>query len=274
MGFIFDKFIFGKFPFGKTYIKTILREIRGTLSRFVAIFAIVALGVGFLAGLLATTPDMKLSVDHYFRETNMMDIFIKATMGITEGDVEALAALDETALVLPAYVMDSLVRTDLDEVLAARVYGLPLDDADSAAFVNKLELVAGRFPERDDECLVQQGGGYFEDFRIGDTFSPLTPTVAVGGGDEQEIYRVGAYRVTGIVKSPLFISFDREPAGIGNGRLGTALYVQKSSFALPVYTDVYLTLAGGARFTAFTDPYQRFVDAAVTTIEALGNSTG
>ncbi|GHV75574.1 ABC transporter permease [Spirochaetia bacterium] len=250
-------------PYGKTYIKTILREIRGTLSRFVAIFAIVALGVGFLAGLLATTPDMKLSVDHYFRETNMMDVFIKATLGITDGDVEALAALDETALVLPAYVMDSLVRTGADEVLAARVYGLPLDDADDAGFVNRMELMAGRFPERDDECLVQQGGGYFEDFAIGDTFSP----VSTG----QEIYRVGTYTVTGIVKSPLFISFDREPTGIGNGRLGTALYVRRGSFALPVYTDVYLTLAGGRRFTAFTDPYQQFVDAAVKRIEALGD---
>ncbi|GHV74433.1 ABC transporter permease [Spirochaetia bacterium] len=250
--------------FGKTYIKIILQEIRGTLSRFVAIFAIVALGVGFLAGLLATTPDMKLSMDRYFRETNMMDIFIKATMGITAGDLEALESLDETALVLPAYVMDSLVRTRADEVLAARIYGLPLDDADDPMFVNKIEVVAGRLPEGDDECLVQQGGGYFGDFSIGDTFSLVD--AALG-----EIYRVGTYTVTGIVRSPLFISFDREPTGIGNGRLGTALYVRDSSFALPVYTDVYLTLAGTRRFTAFTDPYQEFVDAAVTKIETLGN---
>jgi putative ABC transport system permease protein len=259
---------------GKTYIKTILREIRGTLSRFVAIFAIVALGVGFLAGLLATTPDMKRSMDRYFKNTNMMDIFIKATMGITGEDVAALKALDETALVLPAYVMDSLVRTRADEVLAARVYGLPLDGAfrengaGDAAFVNKMELVAGRFPERDDECLVQQGGGFFGDFAIGDTFSPVI--TALAADDAPEIYRVSRYTVTGIVKSPLFISFDREPTGIGNGRLGTALYVRGSSFALPVYTDLYLTLAGGRRFTAFTDPYQRFVDAAVTKIEVLG----
>ncbi|MFP3040437.1 FtsX-like permease family protein [Treponema primitia] len=253
-------------PFGKTYIKTILREIRGSLSRFVAIFAIAALGVGFLAGLLATTPDMKYSMDRYFRKTNMMDIFIKATMGITGEDILALEALDETALVLPAYVMDSPVRTGLDEVLAARIYGLPLDAAGDEGFVNKLELLDGRFPERDDECLVQQGGGYFENFKIGDIFFPV-PSVSV---DEQEIYGVNSYTVTGIVKSPLFISFEREPAGIGNGRLGTALYVRGSSFALPVYTDAYITLAGERHFTAFSDPYQEFVDGALGKIEALG----
>jgi putative ABC transport system permease protein len=252
-------------PFGKTYIKTILREIRGSLSRFVAIFAIAALGVGFLAGLLATTPDMKQSMTRYFRETNMMDIFIKSTMGITAEDVSALESMDETALVLPAYVMDSLVRSGLDEILAARIYGLPLDSAGDSGFVNRMELTAGRFPERDDECLVQQGGGYFGEFAIGDVLF-LEPSAA----EEQEIYRVNSYTVTGIVKSPLFISFDREGAGIGNGRLGTALYVRDSSFALPVYTDVYLTLAGGRRLTAFTDPYQKFVDQGMAKIKTLG----
>jgi len=64
----------------KTYIKTIIREIKESFGRFTAIFAIVALGVGFLAGLLATTPDMKASVDRYYDKNNMADIFINATM--------------------------------------------------------------------------------------------------------------------------------------------------------------------------------------------------
>ena len=44
----------------KTYHKTVLRTIRSTLSRFLAIFAIVALGVGFLAGLLSSPVDLSL----------------------------------------------------------------------------------------------------------------------------------------------------------------------------------------------------------------------
>ena len=38
----------------RTYSKNIRRTLTGTRSRFLAIFAIVALGVGFLAGLLST----------------------------------------------------------------------------------------------------------------------------------------------------------------------------------------------------------------------------
>ena len=41
----------------KTFFKACLRSIRGSFSRFLAIFLIVALGAGFLAGLLATTPE-------------------------------------------------------------------------------------------------------------------------------------------------------------------------------------------------------------------------
>ena len=37
----------------RSYSKMILREFRHSFSRFLAIFAIIALGVGFLAGLLA-----------------------------------------------------------------------------------------------------------------------------------------------------------------------------------------------------------------------------
>ncbi|MDR0629601.1 MAG: hypothetical protein LBG24_08220, partial [Treponema sp.] len=103
--------------FGKTYRTIIIREIQSSLGRFFAIFAIVALGVGFLAGLLATTPDMKASVDRYFDHTNMMDLSIKATMGISTADLDALARLDEVALVQGAYVMDALVKTSREEEL-------------------------------------------------------------------------------------------------------------------------------------------------------------
>ena len=47
------------------YVKTILRSIRMTLPRFIAIFAIIALGVGFFAGLKVTTPSFVATADKY-----------------------------------------------------------------------------------------------------------------------------------------------------------------------------------------------------------------
>ena len=49
----------------KAFNKDIVRSIRHSLGRFVAIAAIVALGCGFYAGLRMTAPDMKLAADAY-----------------------------------------------------------------------------------------------------------------------------------------------------------------------------------------------------------------
>ena len=71
----------------KMYTRTILREIKQSFGRFAAIIAIVALGVGFLMGLLSSTPDMKASADRYYEESAMSDFNIKSTMGLTKGDL-------------------------------------------------------------------------------------------------------------------------------------------------------------------------------------------
>lgn len=44
----------------------ILRSVYRTKSRFLSILAIVAVGVGFLGGLLSTAPDMQLTADKYY----------------------------------------------------------------------------------------------------------------------------------------------------------------------------------------------------------------
>ena len=54
--------------------KDFFREIKYTLNRYVSILLIVALGVAFLAGIRATCPDMKLTLDHYLDEADYMDL--------------------------------------------------------------------------------------------------------------------------------------------------------------------------------------------------------
>ena len=61
-----------------------LRSIKSSFSRFAAIFAITALGVGFLAGLMSTTPDMRRTIDHYYDSHDMMDIYLKSTYGFND----------------------------------------------------------------------------------------------------------------------------------------------------------------------------------------------
>lgn len=54
-------------------LKTSLREIRTSLGRYLAIFSIIALGVGFFAGLRVTRAAMLNTADEYLSELHMFD---------------------------------------------------------------------------------------------------------------------------------------------------------------------------------------------------------
>jgi putative ABC transport system permease protein len=245
----------------RTFGKTVFRESKRYVSRCVVIFVVVALGAAFLSGFLAATPDMKTSIDRYFDRVNMMDIAIKASLGLSANDIEALRSLSEVEYVLPAYVTDALMSQSRNETLAVRIYGLPLEQINSPRFVNRLELIEGAFPVQENECLVQQGGGSFEHIALGTRLRIV---------DESYIYRVTEYKVTGVVKSPLYISTGRESSAVGSGWLNTAIYVYESAYMLSAYTDCYITLKNTGGLTTFTDAYQTRVDQALARIEALG----
>ncbi|HEY2494090.1 MAG TPA: FtsX-like permease family protein [Paenibacillus sp.] len=256
----------------KTYFKTITREIKQSFGRFIAIFAIVALGVGFLAGLLATTPDMQVSVDKYYDDHHMSDIIIKGTMGLTEADFEAVSSMDEVDQIMPAYVTDTLMKTNHNEVLATRVYGLPLDQStkNGNGSINQLELIDGRMPQADNEIVVERSGVYLSEIALGSTL-----TVSEENEDYENIhdtYNTTEYKVVGIVGNPLYFSMERESSSIGNGEIGAVIYVNESNYALDTYTDFYITVSGASELTAFRDDYDTTINQTVTKLEAVGES--
>ena len=66
--------------------KSTFREIKESLGRFLAILAIVALGVGFFAGLKVTQPAMLKTAQRYFDKTALYDYRPISTVGFSEED--------------------------------------------------------------------------------------------------------------------------------------------------------------------------------------------
>lgn len=254
----------------KTFLKIILREIKGSFGRFVAIFAIVALGVGFLAGLLATTPDMKSSVDRYYDAYNMADIFIKATMGLTDDDFKTVSEIDGIKQVMPAYVADILTEINTSGILPTRVYGLSAEffESKESYGINKLKLINGRMPQAENECVVEQGGGNLARIELGSTIK-----ISSENEDFENIgdtYNNTEFIVVGVVSNPSYFSYEKEKTNIGNGRIGSIIYVFESNYALDVYTDFLITVEGASELTAFTDSYETTVENIVDKLEFLG----
>lgn len=105
--------------------------------------AIIALGVGFLIGVMQATPDMKNTMDDYYTEMNASDVTVKGTLGLTQDDVEALRNSDAVEDVTAVISTDAEIAVNGKD-LVGRFIGLDLD----SGYLNTLTLVEGRLPER------------------------------------------------------------------------------------------------------------------------------
>ena len=68
----------------KSLIKNTFREIKNTKARFISIMAIIALGVGFFAGIKATVPSMYNLARTYTDEQELMDYRLVSTVGFDD----------------------------------------------------------------------------------------------------------------------------------------------------------------------------------------------
>ena len=87
-------------------IKTTLREIRQSLGRYIAILAIVALGVGFFAGLKAAKPAMVDAVEGYLNTLNFYDFRLLSTLGFNETDIETFQEQKDVETAAGSYSFD------------------------------------------------------------------------------------------------------------------------------------------------------------------------
>ena len=131
----------------KALFKDSIKEIKNTYKRFISILCMALLGVGFFAGLRATSPDMVDTIDKYYKDQNVYDIQIMSTLGLTEEDLNAIQEIENVDKVYGTYSEDVLINIDNKEYVSKI---MTLED------VNKPVVVEGNLPENKNECLVEQ----------------------------------------------------------------------------------------------------------------------
>ena len=100
--------------------KSTFREIKNSLGRYLAILAIVALGVGFFAGLKVTQEAMVTTTGNYLDAQNFFDYRVLSTLGLEEEDVETLASVEGVKAAEGSVSTDALVHlkgADNDSVM-------------------------------------------------------------------------------------------------------------------------------------------------------------
>ncbi len=244
-----------------------LRGIAGSMNRFLSILFIVALGAGFLAGLFATSPDMYESADRYMDEYDWYDLDIKSTLGFTAADAEAVAALSTVEECQPARTLDVVLSDSGETGFTARVFAL----TDDAVSMNKIELLSGRMPETDTECVVQSAMGPYADNapKIGETLTVAGDNLNYDTILENTLS--DTLTVVGIAQSPMCISVEADVTSVGSGSVGLLVYTRNGYLTSEVYTDLYLTVRGAKEVNTFGGEYDALIDAALGEIDALAD---
>lgn len=249
-----------------------LRTMKGTFSRFIAIAAIVALGVGLLSGLMAMPIDMRTTIDEYFDRQNMHDLRIVSPLGLTDDDVAAIAAVDGVDEVMPAYMTDMFVDAGEKKNIVTRIHSLPtgqIEEKEPENYLNRLDVVEGRLPIQRNECVLVEGN-------VIDGTGPLsvgnTLTIAATNGDVSGTLADTEFKIVGIVRTSYYFSVDRESATIGDGTVALKMYVGEESFSQEAYSEIFATVAGAQALDSASDEYQAAVDAVADRVEAVSGA--
>ncbi|MBQ6600820.1 MAG: ABC transporter permease [Clostridia bacterium] len=253
----------------KVLITDAIRTIQHSQARFLSIIAIVALGVSFFAGTNATSPDMMDTVQKYLTDTNSMDIQIISTAGITDDDIAIVSSINGIESAVGEKFVDGVVKIDGEIIsdidgseLAIRAISLDMNQVfahvsgtDDPRYMNRPQLIEGSWPTAQNQCLVDASMlSTPEQFKIGATLS-----IRGDGTDITASLSNTEYTIVGIIRSPLFISYERGSSTVGTGKLGAFCYVPSDNFLQDYYSSMSVKIQG----TDGLDPYSKEYNALV-----------
>ncbi len=229
-------------------------SIRKSFKRFLSITLIVLLGVGFFAGIRATSPDMKDTLSRYYKENNMYDIELMSNYEISQDDISKIR--DKGYDIEGSISFDVVVNND-DSLYAVKVMSY-----DKNSDINKLVLMEGRMPSNSLECVIERND-YTEDYKIGDSIYLDSDDVK-----NKEL------KIVGIVKSPLYVSDERGSTNLLTGKINYYLYTDISNFNTDVYTEAYIDIDSDndifdSKYEDEVDDYEKKLEDVTDTI---GNS--
>ena len=228
-----------------------IKEIFVNRKRFISIMLMALLGVGFFAGLVASGPDMRDSLDKFLDDTNTYDINIVSTLGLTNEDVDEIKKIKNTENVHGIYSKDISFKTDDKEFIFKAI--------EYSEKINTPILLDGKLPENNNECLVEQDFLIDSGFKIGDNIEI----------DEDDELKANSFKIVGSVKSPIYVSMERGTTSLGDGTIDYYLYLNKDVFDMDYYPNIYLNVNSAKIEKITTNKYNELVENVYKDIENI-----
>ncbi len=238
----------------KALLKDTFKEIANTKKRFISIILMAFLGVGFFAGIKATSPDMQKTLDNYYDQNNVYDIEIISTLGLTDEDIESLEKIDEVEKAYGIYSVDVAIEANGEEVIS-KVYSIDEN-------INKTILISGDMPQNYNECLVEEKFLTNNNLEIGDYIELDTKS-------DEEFFKDNKVKIVGTVESPLYISRTRGSTKLGSGTIDYYMYISKENITSEAYTEIYITVKNAKELNSCEDEYEDYISEVKNKIEQI-----
>ena len=196
--------------------KSTFREIRTSLARYLAIFAIVALGVGFFSGLKDCKESMVSTARRYLDRNKFYDYQILSSYGADDDSVAEAEAWDGVSAAEGSIQIDVIARSGSGDSSALKAISLPEN-------LNTLNVTEGRLPQNADECVVDAYSITDEGYHIGDHIEITDEN----DKDKLKDFNVKDFEIVGLVNTPIYLDYQRGSTDIGNGSLDTFFFIEK-----------------------------------------------
>lgn len=236
----------------KSIIKLTKREIRSSLGRYLAIFAIIALGAGLFVGLRLSRPDFLETYNNYTNKTNFYDFRLVSTLGLTDEDIAEVKKMDGVKLAEGAVGADFLFNTADEDNLIMMAQSIPEN-------VNQIKLKAGRMPEKANECLADPDMYSKDD---------IGSTIKLSKDNSEQTFDTFAYdeyTIVGLADSVLYINMERGSSTLGNGSVKGYIYIPADGFSTDYYTDIYVCVESEGY--VYSDEYEQSTKKYVDGLE-------
>lgn len=241
----------------RALLKDSLIQIKKTSKRFISMLLMAFMGVGFFAGVRATSPDMKKTMDVYLDNQNVFDIKIVSTLGLTDEDLSELSNIDNIEKIYGLYSEDVFtVFSDIETVVKVIEYN---------ENINAPELVEGTFPQNADECVIDKSMKNAQNIELGDYIDIKEDL----GEDEEPNFINTKLKVVGVVKSPLYLSRDRGTTTLGSGKVSYFMYVPKENIDSEIYTEIDIIAQNTKEMNYISDEYDDYVESIKDKIEEI-----
>ncbi|WP_025724831.1 ABC transporter permease [Acholeplasma granularum] len=227
----------------KAYPKLVIKDLRRLLTKLLAIVFIVTLGVAFLVGLLTTAPNMRYTIDKFYKESNTADIIIQKSTPFSEDEIQILENDNNIEEIMPYFMIDENITYD-GSMHMSRIMLL---DFESGININQLRVVEGRLPEVNDnyiEVVVEESQQFLYEIPIG-----------------YEVFiNDDIFKVVGIVNHPWYFAYVQEISYLTGKPIESMIYVDKTFLPTEVYTQIAVTIKDADKYNTFSREYEELID--------------